>query len=75
MVSDLPDSAKLEIMMYIAIEQARDLEIADARVEKYQRMYDTEKRPWYEAAWHSDITKVVIFIGGVWLGREMVVVR
>ena len=70
-----PDSTKINVLLYIAIEQQKDLDIANARLEQYQSLYKIEKRPWYEAVWNSDITKVVIFVGGVWLGRDMVVVK
>ncbi len=72
---DTPDSTKLEILMYIAVEQQRDLGIATARIEQYEKLYEIEKRPWYDTIMDSTAAKVVIFVAGVWLGREMVEVR
>ena len=72
MSPDTPDSTRMDVLMYIAIEQQKDLDIANARVDMYQKLYATQKRPWYEAAWDSDITKTVLFVGGVWLGSHMV---
>jgi hypothetical protein len=70
MSPDASDTTRIDVLLYIAIEQQKDLDIANARVEMYQKLYATEKRPWYEAAWDSDITKAVLFVGGFWLGQR-----
>lgn len=70
-----PDSVQIDALLYISTELYRDLAIAEARLDKYQKLYAIEKRPWYEAVWDSDIAKVVIFCSGVYLGRQMVLVR
>lgn len=72
MAPDASDTTRIDVLLYIAIEQQKDLDIANARVEMYQKLYSIEKRPWYEVAWDSDVTKVVLFVGGVWLGSRMV---
>lgn len=61
-------------LMYVEVLQ-RDIEVKEARLEQFEKLYKLEKPPWYEAAWDSDIIKVALFIGGVYLGREMVVVK
>jgi hypothetical protein len=72
---DTPDSTRIEVLLYIAVEQDRDLSIAEARIEQYEKLYEIEKRPWYDTIMDSTIAKVVLFVGGVYLGREMVEVR
>jgi hypothetical protein len=73
--TDAPDSAKVDVLIYIAQELYRDLGIAEARVSKFESMYAIEKRPWYEAVWNSSIAKVALFLAGIYLGQHMVIVK
>lgn len=61
-------------LMYTEILE-HDNEILTLRVEKYERLYETEKDPWYVVLWDSDITKGLLFVAGVYMGREMVLVK
>jgi hypothetical protein len=72
MAPGTPDSNRVDVLLYIAIEQQKDLDIANARVGMYQKLYSIEKRPWYEVAWDSDVTKVVLFVGGFYLGTRAI---
>lgn len=67
-----PDSVKIDLLLYIAIEQQKDLDIAHARIGMYQKLYTTEKRPWYDELLNSTAGKVALFVSGVYLGSRMI---
>lgn len=63
--ADLSPEEHIDLLAGIIIEYEYELEIAERKLQIYDK-------PWYEEMWDHDITKVLIFISGVFIGRDMV---
>jgi hypothetical protein len=50
----------------------RDIQIINSVNERYKEYYGFDNKSWARSAWDSDAVKVVIFIGGIWLGTRIV---
>ena len=50
----------------------RDIQIINSVNERYKEYYGFDNKSWVRSAWDSDAVKVVIFIGGIWLGTRIV---
>ena len=48
-----------------------DLELCKRANERFKEYYGYETKSWIERTWDSDIVKVGIFIGGIWLGARI----
>ena len=49
-----------------------DLELCNRSNDRFKEYYGYENESWLEKAWDSDAVKVVIFIGGIWVGTRIV---
>jgi len=49
-----------------------DLKVSDNLNARYEKYYGFDDKSWLRNAWDSDVIKVSIFIGGIWLGTRIV---
>jgi hypothetical protein len=49
-----------------------DLKVCEGLNARYEKYYGLEDRSWLRKSWDSDVVKVGIFIGGIWLGTRIV---
>ena len=58
-----------------SIQLERDLRVANAWGELLEKRAKLTDPPWWEQLWNSNLTKVLLFCFGAWVGTEMVVVK
>lgn len=73
--ADLECAEQLDMLSRIVIEYEWEIDMQVAQLEKLSKLYDAEKPGLLDRVWDHDVTKVGLFIAGVWFGREMVKVR
>ena len=49
-----------------------DLQVCEGLNARYEKYYGFDDKSWLRKSWDSDIVKVGIFIGGIWLGTRIV---
>lgn len=49
-----------------------DLQVCEGLNARYEKYYGFDDKSWLRNAWDSDVIKVGIFIGGIWLGTRIV---
>ena len=48
-----------------------ELRVSNNLNDRYKTYYGLNEKSWLEDAWDSDAVKVILFLGGVWLGTEI----